>query len=99
MSTNMPAPDMGEGKNPEKEIIGWQNVEAWKPVEKSDAPADGSTPTKSKPKCSITGEDLVAVGKTTRKGNTIYLSEADNIPADRNIEGGALYLWRKKNEG
>lgn len=98
MSTQEP-PMMGEGRNPHEELKGWANKANWKPDEISDAPAKAPHMTRPNPKCSITNEPLIEVGRTAKKNNPIYLSKADDVPEDNKdgIIGGALYLWQQNN--
>lgn len=73
---NMMEP-MGEGRNPEEELKGWLAKQNWQPDEKH-IPG----------KCHITGQKLHVIGKTKRKGLSIWASEG----AD-----GDLYKWASRS--
>ena len=86
---------MGEGRNPEKEIIGWSNKEQWDGIEESDVGLEmPRNRWKKKPKDRFEGDPLVRVGKTSKKKIPIFLSEADG-----DALALALALLEKEEKG
>lgn len=55
---------MGEGRNPNEELKGWNSKDHW---QKSEAHVAG--------KCHISGEKLHVIAKTKKKGLSIWASE------------------------
>jgi hypothetical protein len=55
---------MGEGRNPREELKGWNSKRDWQEAE-----------THSPGKCHVSGDKLVVIGKTKKKGLSIWASE------------------------
>lgn len=55
---------MGEGRNPPEELKGWKSKRDWQEAE-----------VHSPGKCHVSGDKLVVVGKTKKKGLSIWASE------------------------
>ena len=57
---------LGEGRNPPEEVKGWKSKEHW---QKDESHVPG--------KCHVSGKKLHVIGKTKKKGLSIWASEAD----------------------
>lgn len=96
MPTDEEEPPMGEGRSPDKEIVGWEDKNRGGSVIASDVGLNiPRAKWKKRPKDSLTDKPLVLVGKTNKKKIPIFLSEADNRPDQT---GGALYLFQEHEE-
>jgi hypothetical protein len=81
---------MGEGRNPNRELLGWANKKAWAVPESSDVGLDIPEEDWEKdPRDKILDKPLIRIGETERKKIPIFLSESDNRPDQK---GGALFL-------
>lgn len=65
---------MGEGRNPEEELKGWEKKDAWLPPERSEISSANTDK-----HCAVTRTPLYLIGFTDRKKLPIYASVGDGF--------------------
>ena len=86
---------MGEGRNPEKELVGWANFTLGGIEEASDVPVNMVQKHWKKNPKARDGKPLIVVGETEKKKIPVYLSEDEDGDA---LQLAAQLLDRKSRE-